>query len=92
MRPEDRDHVSDARPELRRIAVGLLAARGISRDLADEDTLAEAGLTSTDMVALLLAIEAAFDIEVGHEDMTPDTFRSIATIEAMLAKYRGRQN
>jgi acyl carrier protein len=76
------------RSDLRGIVADLLKARDIDRQVADDETLAEAGLTSTDMVALLLAVEATFDIEVRQDDITPEVFRSIATIDAMLAKYR----
>jgi acyl carrier protein len=72
---------------LRGIVADLLKARNIHRDVGDDETLAEAGLTSTDMVALLLAVEAAFDVEVRQDDITPEVFRSIATIDTMLARY-----
>lgn len=73
------------RARLRDIVGSLLASRNIARRVTDDETLAEAGLSSTDMVSLLLGIEAAFNIEVPATDITPDVFRSIATIDAMVA-------
>ncbi len=64
----------------------LLIERGIDAAYGDDDTLAEIGLTSTDMVALLLGVEAEFALEVPQEEITPDVFRSVATIDAMLRR------
>ena len=48
--------------------------------------LTDAGLTSIDMVNLMLAIEAEFDIMIPASDITPANFRSISTIEALIVK------
>ena len=53
--------------------------------MAAPQDLREAGLTSLDMVNLMLAVEAEFDIEIPQADMTPENFRSIETIEALVA-------
>ena len=62
----------------------LLARRGRPAPGAGHD-LRDAGLTSLDLVNLMLAVEVEFDIEIPQADMTPDNFRSIAAIEAMVA-------
>ena len=36
----------------------------------------------------MLAIEAAFDIAIPDEELTPENFRSIATIEALLERLQ----
>ena len=50
--------------------------------------LYEAGLTSMAMVKLMLAAEVAFDISIPDADLHPDNFRSIAAIEALVARLR----
>ena len=39
-------------------------------------------------VKLMLAIEAAFDIAIPDAELTPENFRSIAAIEALVERLR----
>ncbi|MGO9768581.1 MAG: phosphopantetheine-binding protein [Roseiarcus sp.] len=66
-------------------------APGLPRDeqSARDADLQDAGLTSMATVKLMLAIEAAFDVAIPDDALTPENFRSIATIEALLARLRG---
>ncbi|HYA72316.1 MAG TPA: phosphopantetheine-binding protein [Roseiarcus sp.] len=50
--------------------------------------LQDAGLTSIATVKLMLAIEAAYDIAIPDADLTPENFRSIGAIEALVARLR----
>jgi len=50
--------------------------------------LTEAGLTSLDMVNLILAIEAEFDIKIQDRDMTSANFRTMARIDALVGASR----
>jgi acyl carrier protein len=63
----------------------ILARRAIASPAGGLRELRDAGLTSLDLVNLMLAIEAEFDIEIPQADMTPDNFRSIETIDALVA-------
>jgi acyl carrier protein len=64
----------------------ILAKRGVERAPGrDEDLTAEAGLSSLDMVNLMLAVETEFDVKIPDRDMTPSNFRSVGRIEALLA-------
>ena len=63
---------------------GLLDRGGRSRGIGADDPLVDAGLTSMDMVNLMLAVEAEFDVLIPPEDITPGNFRSVATIEALV--------
>lgn len=67
------------------IAVRMLVKRGVNTIPASRDNLRDAGLTSLDMVNLMLAIEAEFDIEVPQSAMTPENFDTIAAIEALVS-------
>ena len=53
----------------------LLAKRSVTRPVENDEDLAEAGLTSLDMVNLMLAVEAEFDLKIPDHDMTPANFR-----------------
>jgi acyl carrier protein len=74
-----------SRDRLTRLVEEILAKNSITRPLSIDDELAQAGLTSIDMVSLMLGIEAEFDIMIPTSDITPAHFRSISTIEVMIA-------
>jgi acyl carrier protein len=67
------------------IAVRMLVKRGVNTVPASSDNLRDAGLTSLDMVNLMLAIEAEFDIEIPQSAMTPDNFDTVAAIENLVS-------
>jgi acyl carrier protein len=67
------------------IVEALLAKRGGARPIAAEQNLTDAGLTSLDMVNLMLAIEDEFGLEIPQRRMTPANFRSIAAIEHLVS-------
>jgi len=62
----------------------LLAKRAIERRLDADDDLAASGLSSLDIVNLMLAVEAEFDIKIPDREMTPANFRSIAQIAGLV--------
>ena len=62
----------------------LLAERSISRPVSSDDDLREVGLTSLDMVNLMLSVEAEFDLEIPEIHITPANFRSISTISSLV--------
>ena len=70
----------------------LMAKRSIDRSVGYDDVLSECGLSSLDMVNLMLAVETEFDIKIPDRDMTPSNFRSIAQIDKLVgALSRGDQ-
>jgi acyl carrier protein len=74
------------RETLTELVATILKTNGIDRPVDAHADLVNQGLTSVDMVHLMLAIEAAFDITIPQSGLTPENFRSIETIEALLAK------
>jgi acyl carrier protein len=64
----------------------ILAKNSITRLVSISDNLTEIGLTSIDMVTLMLAVEAEFDIMLPESDITPENFRSVFTMEALIGK------
>jgi len=59
--------------------------RAIAAPIRRDDDLRAAGLSSLDIVNLMLAVEAEFAIRIPERDMTPANFRSIAHIAALVA-------
>jgi acyl carrier protein len=64
----------------------ILERNGIDRSPDIEARLSEIGLSSMDMVNLMFAVEAEFDIEIAPTDITPENFHSIASIEKLLGR------
>ncbi|MBV9826461.1 MAG: acyl carrier protein [Alphaproteobacteria bacterium] len=64
----------------------ILAKNAIERIPAIDARLSEVGLSSMDMVNLMFAVEAAFDVELPAAEITPENFYSIASIEALLTR------
>lgn len=55
---------------------------GVTRDTR----LVDAGLTSMEMVNLMLAIEAAFDLTLPQSEITPENFESIDSVARMILR------
>ena len=69
----------------------ILEKRSITRSIGRDDELNECGISSLDMVNLMLAVEAEFDVKIPDRDMTPANFRSVARIEALVEKLQTRR-
>ena len=54
--------------------------------LPPEARLSELGMSSIKMVNLMLALEVEFDLTIPQSDITPDNFRSVASVEAMMVR------
>jgi acyl carrier protein len=77
--------MSPAQDRIIAIACRMLLKRGVTTIPASDDNLREAGLTSLDMVNLMLAIEAEFDIEIPQSAMTPENFDTVTAIDALVS-------
>lgn len=64
----------------------LLAERSIDRRVLPDDDLREAGLSSLGLVSLVLAVESEFDLVVPEASITPGNFRSVSTIDRLVAR------
>ena len=62
----------------------ILERRSASKPVLADHDLRESGLTSLDMVNLMLAVEAEFDLKIPENDMTPQNFRTISSIDALV--------
>jgi acyl carrier protein len=80
----DRTH-SSAAERIAALVREFLAKRGIAHAIGRDDDLTASGLSSLDMVNLMLAVESEFAIKIPDSDMKPANFRNIARIDALVA-------
>lgn len=71
------------------LARSILAEQAHKRDFSPDDSLTDVGLSSLDLVNLMVAVEAEFDIMIPPSQLTPETFRSISSIARMVEALRG---
>jgi acyl carrier protein len=76
--------VSDVQGRLLALVKSILKQNAITADLEPATLLVDVGLTSMDMVNLMLAIEAEFDFTIPQSDITPENFQSVATLNRMV--------
>jgi acyl carrier protein len=69
----------------------LLVERSIDRAVRPNDDLREVGLSSLDMVSLVLSVEAEFDLMVPEDNIMPINFRSVAAIGRLVDSLRTNQ-
>ena len=62
----------------------ILQQNSIAVEVHPETRLADVGLTSMDMVNLMLGVEAEFDLTIPQSEITPENFCSIHALERML--------
>ena len=75
-------------PRERLIAVvrQILGPGAASSPMPIDARFSELGLNSIKMVSLMLAIETEFELAIPQDDITPENFTSIATVEAMIVR------
>ncbi|WBU29684.1 phosphopantetheine-binding protein [Rhodopseudomonas palustris] len=69
----------------------ILAQNGLAGGIARDTTFADAGLTSMEMVNLMLAVEAEFDMTLPQSDITPENFTSAATVALLVLRRQHAQ-
>ena len=62
----------------------ILDQNSIVSEVLPELRLVDVGLTSMDMVNLMLGVEAEFDFTIPQAEITPENFQSIKTLELMI--------
>jgi len=64
----------------------ILKQNSIAVQVGPESRLVDVGLTSMDMVNLMLGVEAEFDFTIPQAEITPENFQSIRTLELMIVR------
>jgi acyl carrier protein len=67
----------------------VLQENAIIADVHPESRLVDIGLDSMDMVALMLKVEAEFDLTLPQPEITPENFQSVKTMELMILNQLG---
>ena len=64
----------------------ILEQNSMAVEVHPESRLVDVGLTSMDMVSLMLGVEAEFDFTIPQSEITPENFQSIKTLEQMISR------
>ncbi|MBV9079279.1 MAG: acyl carrier protein [Methylobacteriaceae bacterium] len=70
------------------LACEIVARQAGRAQFGPADALAEVGLSSLDLVNLMVAVEAEFDIMIPASALTPKNFHSVETIARMVERVR----
>lgn len=76
---------TDLRNRIIKLVKGILKQNALGADITPQAKLVDAGLTSMDMVNLMLGVEAEFDFTIPQSEITPENFQSVETLERMVA-------
>ena len=74
------------RERLSTLVAQILGKPGDTQSIPLDARLSELGMSSIKMVNLMLAVEGEFDLSIPQNDITPENFRSVQSIEALLTK------
>ena len=75
---------SNVQSRVRALVAAILEQNAIAVELDPQSRLVDVGLTSMDMVNLMLGVEAEFDFTIPQSEITPENFQSIRTLELMV--------
>jgi acyl carrier protein len=64
----------------------ILDRPGAGASLAPDAALSELGVSSLKMVSLMLSVEVEFDLSIPQNEITPENFRSINSVEALVRR------
>jgi acyl carrier protein len=76
--------VSNVQSRLLALVKSILDQNAIAADLKPATLLVDVGLTSMDMVNLMLAVEAEFDFTIPQSEITPENFQSVETLNRLV--------
>jgi acyl carrier protein len=75
---------ADIQSRILTLVRSILDQNAIVADLDSQTRLVDVGLTSMDMVNLMLAVEAEFDFTIPQPEITPENFQSVSTLQRMI--------
>ncbi|MDF0583162.1 phosphopantetheine-binding protein [Bradyrhizobium yuanmingense] len=76
---------TDLRNRITKLVKGILEQNSLTANVTPSAKLVDIGLTSMDMVNLMLGVEAEFDFTIPQSEITPENFQSVETLERMVA-------
>jgi acyl carrier protein len=79
----------DVTAEIKRILSEDVFVEVPIADMAEDDSLRDAlGLDSLGFVELRIQCETVFDVQIGADDFTPDSFSTIRNVAALVDRLR----
>jgi acyl carrier protein len=75
---------TDVQDRILALVKAILKQNAIAAEVHPESPLVDVGLTSMDMVNLMLGVEAEFDFTIPQGEITPENFQSVKTLERMV--------
>jgi acyl carrier protein len=75
---------ADIRDRIVSLVKSILDHNEIAAEIAPGAKLVDIGLTSMDMVNLMLCVEAEFDFAIPQDQITPENFQSVETLERLV--------
>ncbi|MDX3965786.1 MAG: phosphopantetheine-binding protein [Bradyrhizobium sp.] len=76
---------TELRNRIIKLVKGILEQNSLTAEVTPSAKLVDVGLTSMDMVNLMLGVEAEFDFTIPQSEITPENFQSVETLERMVA-------
>jgi acyl carrier protein len=76
--------VNDVQGRLLALVKSILKQNAITADLEAKTLLVDVGLTSMDMVNLMLGVEAEFDFTIPQAEITPENFQSVESLTRLV--------
>jgi acyl carrier protein len=77
---------ADVRERILALVKAILRQNAIASDVTPESLLVDVGLTSMDMVNLMLSVEAEFDFTIPQGEITPENFQSVVSLQRMIVQ------
>jgi acyl carrier protein len=71
------------------IVRSILEQNAFPPSVHPDSRLEDIGLSSVDMVALMLKVEAEFDLTLPQPEITPENFETVKTLELMILNQLG---
>jgi acyl carrier protein len=75
---------ADVRNRVLALVKAILEQNAMVAEVNPQSRLVDVGLTSMDMVSLMLGVEAEFDFTIPQSEITPENFQSIETLQRMI--------
>jgi acyl carrier protein len=75
---------ADVQNRVLALVKAILEQNAMAAEIDPESRLVDVGLTSMDMVNLMLGVEAEFDFTIPQSEITPENFQSVETLQRMI--------
>jgi acyl carrier protein len=83
--------VAEVRGRVLSVVKSILESNHVTADVHPDSYLVDIGLRSMDMVALMLRVEAEFEIMLPQCEITPENFKSVRTLETVILNQLGAE-